>query len=237
MTNGSLTANRVSVSAADVMKLVPPFIDQHGSVEDKNLANEMLRISIETRVLLGQFFLYVALTRSRDFGSALNASDAKEGVAIVIGSLMRTMVVTIAALFDEDPRTSNIDKILRTALHSDRYPFFQSFHKQYGVEADAEKSRKRLIKYGRAIRKGKLRDAIRRLVSVRNTFVAHIEFEPATRASHERAIVRDFDHVISAAAIIVGEANVFTLGRRIDISSLRKILRREAGGLVSTLRS
>jgi len=230
------TAKRETAWLSDMMMLVPPFIEQHGSIEDKNLANEMLRISKEVRVLLGQFFLYVALTRSRDLASALKTSDAKEGVAIVVGSLMRTMVVTVAALFDEDPRTSNISKVLRTALRPDRCQFFQSFHRQYDVEPEAEQSRERLIKYGRAIRTGKLRDAIRRLVNVRNTFVAHIEFQPAARADHDRAIVRDFDHVISAAAIIVGEANVFTLGRRVDISALRRILREEADGLVSTLR-
>ena len=30
---------------------------------------------------------------------------------------MRTMVVTIAALFDEDPQTSNLPEALRAALH------------------------------------------------------------------------------------------------------------------------
>jgi hypothetical protein len=217
------------------MMLVPSFIDQHGSVEDKNLASEILRISRETRVLLGQFFFYVALTRSREVADALKTSNAKEGVAIVVGSLMRTMVVTIAAFFDDDQRTSNISKVLRAALRPDRPAFFQSFHRQYGVETEAEVSRKRLIKYGRALRMGKLRDAIEKIVNVRNTFVAHIEFQPATQSNRERAIVRDFDHVISAAAIVDGEANVYTLGRRVDISNLRQILREEAGGLVSTL--
>jgi hypothetical protein len=41
--------------------------------------------------------------------------------------------------------------------------------------------------------------------------------------------------VISAASIIVGEANVFVLGRRVDVAGLRIILREEAGGLVSTI--
>jgi hypothetical protein len=68
-----------------------------------------------------------------------------------------------------------------------------------------------------------------------NTFIAHIEFSPAALGEGERAIVRDFDHVISATSIIVGEANVFVLGRKIDIAGLRKILRCEANGLVSAL--
>jgi hypothetical protein len=217
------------------MKMVPPFIDQHGENEDKNLAKELLRISRETRVLLGQFFLYTAMTRSKEFADACNASDAAEGSAIIVGSLMRTIVVTIAALFDTDSRASNIPKILRIALSPARSEFLSSFHKHCGVEVESQRSRKRLIKYGRAIKAGKLKAAIRRLVRVRNTFVAHIDFEPAPLEPLERAIIRDFDHIISAASIIVGEANVFVLGRRIDVASLRSILRKEAGGLVSTL--
>jgi hypothetical protein len=89
---------------------------------------------------------------------------------------------------------------------------------------------------GRAIRSGKLKAAIRRVVNVRNSFVAHIDFKPAALGEGERAIIRDFDHVISAASIIVGETNVFVLGRRVDVAGLRMILREEAGGLVSTLK-
>jgi hypothetical protein len=235
LANEPVVVKRAKVAKSDFMMTVPPFIDQHGADEDKRLARELLRVTRECRVLLGQFFLYTAMTRSKEFAGACNASDAREGAAIVVGSLMRIMVVTIAALFDEDRRTSNIPKILRTALSPARSAFSVEFHKRYGVETESKKSQETLIKYGRAIRGGKLKAAIRRLVNVRNTFVAHIDFLPATLGEGERAIVRDFDHVISAASIIIGEANVFVLGRRIDAANLRKILRREAGGLVSVI--
>ena len=221
--------------SSDMMSEVPTYIDQHGTDEDKLLAKELLRVSKETRVLLGQFFLYLAMTRSKEFAEACNASDAKEGAAIVVGSIMRTMVVTIAALFDEDPRTSNIPKTLRTALSPPRSEFLLRFHKYCGVETEAQKSRVGLIKYGRSIRTGELNAAIRRIINVRNTFIAHLELQPATMEKGQRAIVRDFDHVVSAAAIIVGEANVFALGRRVHTAALRKILRQQAAGLVSTL--
>ena len=78
-------------------------------------------------------------------------------------------------------------------------------------------------------------DAIKRLKHVRNTFVAHLDAAPVSLPDEQRAIVHDFDYVISAASVIVGEANVFLLGRRVDIPDLRRILRDEAGGLVATL--
>jgi hypothetical protein len=234
-TSDPRVVKRVPVSATDYMKTVPPFINQHGSDDDKRLADEALRISIAIRVLLGQFFLYKALTRSKDFARACDASEAKAGVAIVVGSLMRTMVVGIAALFDDDHGTNNIPKMLKMALAQERSEFLNRFHRHYGQEGTAVASRIKLIKYGRAVRKGGLNAAIKRLKHVRNTFVAHLAVAPANLPDGQRAIVHDFDHIIAAASIIVGEANVFVLGRRVNIPDLRRILREEAGGLVATL--
>src|SRR5216684_6202169 len=154
---------------------VPPFTDQLGSDADKALASEVLRLTREARVLLGQFFLYTAMSRSREFADACNASDAREGAAIAVGSLLRSMVVSTAALFDEDRRTSNIPKVLRAALSPERSAFLQKFHAHHEVEHEAQISSQRLVKYGRSIRRGKLRDAISALSGVRNTFVAHFD--------------------------------------------------------------
>jgi hypothetical protein len=235
MDSTSDPVKRASINARDFMKTVPPFTNQYGSDDDKRLADEALRISIAIRVLLGQFFLYTALTRSKDFARACDASEAKAGVSIVVASLMRTMVVGIAALFDDDPKTNNLPKMLKTALRHDRSEFLNRFHRHYDNEEAAAASRMKLIKYSRAVRKGTLSDAIKRLKHVRNTFVAHFDAAPVSLADGQRAIVHDFDHVISAASVIVGEANVFVLGRRVNIPDLRRILREEAGGLIATL--
>jgi hypothetical protein len=235
MESASDPVKRVPINARDFLKIVPPFINQYGSDDDKRLADEALRISIAIRVLLGQFFLYTALTRSKDFARACDASEAKAGVSIVVASLMRTMVVGIAALFDDDPGTNNLPKMLKTALRQDRSEFLNRFHRHYDNEETAAVSRIKLIKYSRAVRKGNLSGAIKRLKHVRNTFVAHLDAAPVNLADSQRAIVHDFDYVISAASVIVGEANVFVLGRRVNVPDLRRILREEAGGLVATL--
>jgi hypothetical protein len=235
MDSTSDPVKRASISARDLLKTVPPFINQYGSDDDKRLADDALRISLAIRVLLGQFFLYRALTRSKDFARACDASEAKAGVSIVVASLMRTMVVGIAALFDDDPKTSNLPKMLKTALRHDRSEFLNRFHRHCDNEEASAVSRIKLIKYSRAVRKGNLSDAIKRLKHVRNTFIAHLDAVPVRLPDEQRAIVHDFDHVISAASIIVGEANVFVLGRRVNIPDLRRLLREEAGGLVATL--
>ena len=229
-----LSVKAVSVTPADLPMLMPPFIDQFGASEDKALASELLRITREMRVLLGQFFLYAAMSRSKDFGRACNASEAREGRAIVLGSLLRSMVVSTAALFDDDPRTSNIPKIVRTALMPARSEFLNKFHAHYDVVSDGQHSLSLLVKYGRKLKRGGLRDAIQAVAGVRNMFVAHFDMEPD--AQNKRAVIRDLDHVISAAAIVVAEANVYVLGRRVDTRELRRILRKEAGGFVETLK-
>jgi hypothetical protein len=80
----------------------------------------------------------------------------------------------------------------------------------------------------------KLREAITALTGARNTDIAH--FDPQPNITGRRAIIRDLDHVISAASIIVGEANVFVLARRVDGPELRKMLRKDAKGFIATLR-
>jgi hypothetical protein len=234
-TNEPPAVRRVSITASEFMMTVPSFIDQNGSVEDRRVAVETIRISKEIRVLLGQFFLFVAMTRSKEFTDACKVSNAKEGVAIVVGSLMRTMVVAVAALFDDDSGTSNIPKMLRDALSQERSDFTARFHRHHQGEEACQVSRARLIRYGRALRTGRLKAAIARLKHVRNTIVAHLDSEPANLPDGQRAIVHDFDRVIIAASIVVGEANVFVLGRTVNVPDLRKILREEAGGLVATL--
>jgi hypothetical protein len=224
----------VSVTYDEIPMLVPPFTDQFGTREDKILASELLRLTKELRVLLSQLSLYIAMSRSQEFGAACNATDAKEGRAIILGSLLRSMVVSTAALFDEDPRTSNLPKIIRTALSSERSGFLDKFHTHYSVTPAADASRSLLVNYGRKLRRGSLRDAILALIGVRNTFVAHFDMQPNPR--NRKALIRDLDHVISAASVVIGEANVYVLGRRIDTGELRKILRREANGFVETLK-
>jgi hypothetical protein len=99
---------------------------------------------------------------------------------------------------------------------------------------EAKASQDRLVKYGRMLRSGDLRDAIQAMIGVRNTFVAHFDMQPNPR--HRKALIRDLDHVISAASVVIGEANVYVLGREIDTEELRKILRKDAEGFVGTLK-
>jgi hypothetical protein len=174
------------------------------------------------------------MSRSKEFGAACNASDAREGRGIILSSLLRSMVVSGAALFDDDPRTSNIPKVVRTALTPVRSTFLNKFHAHYSVVSEAQESLNRLVKYGRMLKRGNLRDAIQALIGVRNSFVAHFDMQPNPK--YRKALIRDLDHVIAAASIVIGEANVYVLGRRIDTEELRKILRKDANGFVKTLK-
>ena len=226
---------KIAMRKQDISMLVPPYIDQQCGHNTKTAVKEMLRITRETRVLLGQFYLYIALTRSKGFNDACAKSRAAEGFNIIIGALMRTIVISVVALFDQDNETSNLPKILRTALGSGCSQELMSFHKHFDVLNEAEASRRLLVEYGRRIKRGPLRQAIDRLRRVRNQYVAHFEAIPSRAENRDRALIRDLDHSVAAAAVIVGEANVFILGRKVDHTGLRKILRQQADGVRSTV--
>src|SRR5260221_6771783 len=90
---------RKSITHSELPMTLPPFIEQFGAPEDKALALELLRLTRELRVLLSQLSLYVAMSRSQEFGEACNATDAREGRGVILSSLLRSMVVSIAAVF------------------------------------------------------------------------------------------------------------------------------------------
>jgi hypothetical protein len=215
--------------------LLPPFIDQHGDPAVRALVGETLRITKEVRTILGQFYLYMALTRNRSLSMALDVRSAADGAHIVVGSLMRTLVVSTAALFDDDPKTSNLPKIIRGGLTPDVTEFLHEFHAHYDASIMAEASRTRLVGYGRKLNRGPLRPAIERIKRVRMTIVAHFDANPEPVPDQRKAIVRDYDYVIAAAAIMTGEANRWMIGRTVNFSELRKILRDEANGFCNTL--
>ena len=89
MSEPTTVVKPVSVTYDQVPMLVPPFTDQFGTLDDKILASELLRLTKELRVLLSQLSLYIAMSRSQEFGAACSATDAKEGRAIILGSLLR----------------------------------------------------------------------------------------------------------------------------------------------------
>jgi len=222
------------VRADKISMLMPKFTEKFGTDKDISLARELLLITRETRVLLGQLFLLRAMSRSKQFADACNRSAAKAGAGIVVSTLMRTLVVSTAALFDEDRRAIDVRRFLKSTLRNDRLEFLRQLHAFHGTSEQAATSAQRLIKYNRTIRRGKVSEAINALARTRNTNIAHFDMQPDITG--RTAIVRDIDHVISATAIVVGEANLLVLNRKVHGPELRKILRKDASGFVDTLR-
>ncbi|SFI32449.1 hypothetical protein [Bradyrhizobium sp. Gha] len=223
------------VSAKNILMLMPEFTEKFGTDKDIALARELLTISRETRVLLGQLFLCRAMTRSKEFADACDKSAARAGSGIVVSTLIRTMVVSTAALFDRDHRAIDIRRFLKSSLRSDRLEFIRRLHSYHGTSELAEASIQRLVKYNRGLRRGKVSEAIDALSKTRNANVAHFDLNPDI--SGRNAIIHDLDHVISATAIVVGEANVLVLNRKVDGPKLRTMLREDANGFVATLRN
>ncbi len=232
----TVTVVPVSVASRNgISMLVPPFIEQHTNNETVALAKELLRVTREVRVLAGQFYLYVALTRSSSFTKAIAGSVGQDGANIVVGSLLRTMVISIAALFDQDKRTNNLPKLLNKARKPGLAAQLKRFHEHYDVSTEAEASRLRLIRYQRKLQSGWIRQAADRLIHVRQTHVAHFDAEPPPKTDAEKAIVRDLDRIVVGIGVIVAGANVLVLRRRVDFPGVRKMLRQQAGNFCNLL--
>ncbi len=100
----------------DDFMAVPTYMLLNGSERDQELAREILRLTRELRVVLGQFAMYRSLTSDREFGEACDNSSAVDVLRVLVGALLRTIVVSITAIFDTDPQTSNIKKIIKQAI-------------------------------------------------------------------------------------------------------------------------
>ena len=231
-----MTVKRVSVPSHDALTmLVPPFIEQHTDKGTIALAKGMLRVTKEARVLAGQFDLYTEMTRSRPFTEAIANSGAQNGVNIVVGSLLRTMVVSVAALYDKDSRTNNLPKLIKKANEPAVVAHLLKFHAHYDRSSEAEASRRRLVSYQRKLKSGWVKEAAERLAHVRMTHVAHFEADPPPRSDAEKAVIRDLDRVVLATGLIVAQANVFVLGRWIILPELLRTMRRQSGDFCDAL--
>nr|AGO88457.1 protein of unassigned function [Methylobacterium oryzae CBMB20] len=219
----------------DDFMAVPTYMLLNGSERDQELAREILRLTRELRVVLGQFAMYRSLTSDREFGEACDNSSAVDVLRVLVGALLRTIVVSITAIFDTDPQTSNIKKIIKQAIDKRGLEFLGKMHASKGNTPAFERSLGRLTDYRRRLNKGELHQTIARLMHVRNTVVAHFDANPMAAPGGRRAVVSDVRNAVAAATIIVGEANVLILGRAVAFPPLRELLREEAGGLKSTL--
>jgi hypothetical protein len=215
---------------------IPPYIERHCEDHTKELARELLRITRETQVLLGQLQLYFALSRSQTFADAVSETPAAAGTRIVVGSLMRTMVTSSAALFDRNGKTSNVPKLLKTALGPKCQDDLEAFHRHYEASEEMGASRARLERYRRKLKRGELVKAVERIRYVRDTQIAHFDANPSPIDPDNRADVRKLDHVIIGASIIVGEANRWVFGRTVDKDDLKRILREQAKGMTDAIR-
>lgn len=221
--------------AGDELMAVPIYTRLNGSNEEQALAVEALRLTRELRVLLGQYVMYEKLTRDREFGEACDRSAARNGLAILIGALLRTIVISTAAIFDRDQKTTNIKKIILRSMNKPSMDFLGRMHASEGNTNIFEESRERLTKYRRRLNKGKLQEAIARLIHVRNTMVAHFDASPSEFPRGQRALVGDVRYVVAAATIIVSEANVLILARAVAFPPLREVLREDTRGFKAAL--
>jgi hypothetical protein len=216
--------------------IVPPYVEKHGRPHTITLANETLRMSKEVRVILGQFYLYIAIARDRSLREAIAKAKADQGLAITEGALLRMLVIGIAAIFDKDEKTSGLQKLVRNSLKSAAVDDLNAFHAHCGFEDRARRVKEQLIRIQRRLKSGAFSRAIKNLTTVRNTVVAHFDANPDPVSPEGRALLKDVDRAMAIASSLVIASNFWVLGRMVDVAGARALMRADAAQLTGLLR-
>jgi AbiU2 len=189
--------------------------------------------SKQARIALGNYYVFIELTRKRPVVDAINNNSLAFGVRIVVGALIRDLIVNLASLFDHNTEATDLRRIINALLHPDNRDTFEKFHASFTVPYESEVGRERLRRYQRRLGKGELGESLQRIISLRTQVVAHLDQNPEYTSG--RPLVRDIDHVLAAACIIIWNANVFAVGRWIDAAQTRGICRGHASTFAAAL--
>ncbi len=192
-------------------------------------------IGKQARIAAGSYYLFLALTRDRQFIECVNRAQAAYGIRIVVGSLIRDLIINLASMFDQNSNATDLRRVLNALLHRDNDEISRNFHATYGGGYDRDAAKARLASYRKRLNSNNLARALHRIVDLRKQAVAHIDMEP--EFTKGRPLIRDIDYVLAAACIIVCDAYLFGLGRKIDASQTRDICRRGAASFAGIIRN
>jgi hypothetical protein len=216
--------------------IIPPYVEKHGRPETITLAKETLRVAKEVRVILGQFYLYIAIARDRSLREAITRAKADQGLAITEGALLRMLVIGTAAIFDKDEKTSGLQKLVRNSLKSAAVDDLIAFHAHYDFKDQAMQVKEKLVRIQRRLRSSAFSRAIKNLTTVRNTVVAHFDANPDPVSPEGRALLKDVDRAMAIASSLVIATNFWVLGRIVDVAGARALMRADAAQLTGLLK-
>lgn len=169
-----------------------------------------------------------------DVVGAVNARGPAVGTEVVIQALLRDLVVSTSALYDQNVRAIHVGRILKTLMKPEHRAPLAAFHRTWAVAPDLTREMQLLSARCKRLRRGPVAQALDRLQDHRHQMVAHFDLEP----EYPRGFpyIRDIPVVLSATAFVLHKAQFIMLGRDLDMVGMRRRAREYAGSFADTVR-
>lgn len=158
-------------------------------------------------IVVHRYEMYQALARDGEFVARINLSTAAAGLNTIRGALAATLVISLAALFDQDSDATALTRALNSIITSANTVPFATLHPAFTPPIDTDRALNGLRRLRSRLSREPLNKAISRLRDLRNQDVAHLDVDPDFRKGPART--GDIDLVYAASANIIVKANRF----------------------------
>jgi hypothetical protein len=154
----------------------------------------------------------------------INNTRTAYAMTTISGALISTLVVSLSALFDDDPDAVSLKRVLNTLVHPESLGPLQEHHRA-GI-VDVETILARLKRIRSRLNRDPLKGAIIRLRDLRNQEAAHIDIELSL--ANGRPVFGHLDLVYAVAANIIFSCNFVAGSRYIPVAQIRYVARLQA---------
>jgi hypothetical protein len=193
--------------------------------ELRNALEGLRRATGHFLVVAHRYEMYRAIARDPAFVARINRTTAAEGMNTIRGALTATLVISLAALFDQNSDSTSLTRVLNSIIVSARAGTFAALHASFIPAIDTGPALDGLHRLRSRLSRAPLRGALDRLWDLRNQNVAHLDVDPTFPKG--RALTGDIDLVHAASANTIVKANRFC-GVHVRVSDVRAEARSQA---------
>jgi AbiU2 len=179
-----------------------------------------------------RYEMYRAIARDADFVARINMTSCASGLNTVRGALVATLVISLAALFDQSRDATSLHKVLNPFLSPANAAAFAAIHHTFFVPIDSDRMLSLLRRLRFRLSRNPLKGAIERLRDLRHQDVAHLDLNPAFPKGP--ALTSDIDLVYAVSANVIVKCNRFC-GLDIRASEIRANARSQAHTLCQSV--
>ena len=201
------------------MALMPPKL--------RKAANALAVAVDELTALLSLYEIAITLSNGA-FLKALEALPCRAAVDNCRVSVFASIIVGIVAMFDEDQKSVNLNRIAKVILLPSEREAILDFHAQTSAEAkdDAARMLEKLKFLRRRMRAGRFPEAFRNLSQVRHQRFAHFDFVRGQGVVLLQ--LHDLRFCLVNAARLADLACRVLVQRAYDLPRMRELARRDA---------